>query len=57
MRELKGDRDRLVLIADKGVAMVIMDRQDYINKANNLLALLVYRPIPRGQLTKLKLNL
>ena len=31
------DRDHIVLTADKGVAMVIMDRQDYINKANSLL--------------------
>ena len=37
LRELKTDRDHIVLTADKGVAMVIMDRQDYINKANQLL--------------------
>ena len=36
LRELKRDRDRLVLTADKGVAMVIMDRQDYVNKSNQL---------------------
>ena len=28
LRELKRDRDRLVLTANKGVAMVVMDRQD-----------------------------
>ena len=33
IRELKRDRDHIVLTADKGVAMVIMDRQDYINKS------------------------
>ena len=32
LRELKRDRDCIVLTADKGVAMVIMDRQDYISK-------------------------
>ena len=37
LRELKRDRDCIVLTPDKGVAMVIMDRQDYINKANSLL--------------------
>ena len=37
IRELKRGRDQIVLTADKGVAMVIMDRQDYISKANNLL--------------------
>ena len=35
--ELKRDRDQIVLTADKGVAMVIMDRQDNINTTNNLL--------------------
>ena len=38
LRELKRDRYRLVLTANKGVAMVIMDRQDYINKSNKLLS-------------------
>ena len=33
--ELKGDKDRLVLTADKGVVMVVMNRQDYINKSNS----------------------
>ena len=36
LRELKRDRDRIVLTADKGVTMVIMDRQDYFNKAIHL---------------------
>ena len=38
IRELKRDKDCIVLTTDKGVAMVIMDRQDYISKANNLLS-------------------
>ena len=46
LRELKRDRDHTVLTADKGVAMVIMDRQDYINKANSLLNQNTYRSIP-----------
>ena len=46
LRELKKDRDCIVLTADKGVAMVIMDRQDYINKANTLLNQNTYRSIP-----------
>ena len=32
IRELKKNRDCIVLTAHKGVAMVIMDRQDYINQ-------------------------
>ena len=47
LRELKRDRDCIVLTVDKGVAMVIMDRQDYINKANRLLNQNTYRSIPR----------
>ena len=45
IRELKRDRDHIVLAADKGVARVIMDRQDYISKANNLLSQNTYKTI------------
>ena len=45
IRELKRDRECIVLTEDKGVTMVIMDRQDYISKANNLLSQNTYRPI------------
>ena len=37
LTELKQDNTRVILTADKGVAMVIMDQQDYINKAQSLL--------------------
>ena len=33
LAQLKKDRDRVILTADKGVGMVVMDREDYINKA------------------------
>ena len=45
IRELKRDKDCIVLTADKGVAMVIMDRQDYTSKANNLLSQNTYKTI------------
>ena len=45
IRELKRDRDCIVLTADKGVAIVIMDRQDYISKAENLLSQNTYKTI------------
>ena len=54
LRELKRDRDCIVLTADKGVAMVIMDRQDYINKANSLLNQNTYRSIPRDPTNTIK---
>ena len=54
MRKLKRDRDSIVLTTDKGVAMVIMDRQDYINKANHLLNQPTYRAIPRDPTNTIK---
>ena len=54
LRQLKRDRDRIVLTADKGVAMVIMDRQDYINKANHLLNQNTYRSIAKDPTNSIK---
>ena len=56
LRELKRDRDRIVLTADKGVAMVIMDRQDYINKANQLLNQDTYKVITKDPTNTIKTN-
>ena len=38
MKELKEDQSRVVLTADKGVAMVVMDREDCTYKAHILLS-------------------
>ena len=54
LRELKRDRDYIVLTADKGVAMVIMDRQDYINKANRLLNQGTYKSIAKDPTSSIK---
>ena len=64
LRELKRDRDCIVLTADKGVAMVVMDKQDCINKANQSLNQNTYKiifkdptnTIKNKQLTYLKLS-
>ena len=37
--------------------MVVMDRQDYINKSNNLLDQPAYRTIPRDSTNKIKAKL
>ena len=37
LTQLKQDNNRVILTADKGVAMVVMDLQDYNNKAQALL--------------------
>ena len=43
LTELKRDKDRIVLTADKRLAMVILDRKEYIEKAENLLQQSAYR--------------
>ena len=37
LKELKLDNSRLILTADKGVALVVIDKQEYIKKAEDLL--------------------
>ena len=54
LRELKRHRDHIVLTVGKGVAMVVLDRQDYINKANALLNQKTYRAIPRDPTNSIK---
>ena len=54
LRELKRDRDHIVLTVDKGVSMVIMDRQDYINKANHLLNQSTYKSIAKDPTSSIK---
>ena len=57
LSQLKKDKDRLILTADKGVAMVIMDKEDYNNKVQELLAQPAYRSIPRDPTNKIKAQL
>ena len=54
IRELKRDRDHIVLTEDKGVAMVIMDRQDYINKSKHLLNQPTYKAISQDPTNTIK---
>ena len=37
LRKLKKDENRMVLTADKGVSLVVLDKEDYIHKAEELL--------------------
>ena len=55
--QLKRDKDRIILTVDKGVAMVVLDREDYIEKAGNLLAQPSYRTLDRDPTNKLKARL
>ena len=52
--QLRKDKNRVILMADKGVSMVVMDRDDYNNKAEELLHQPTYRPIPNDPTNKLK---
>ena len=55
LTQLKKDNTRVVLTADKGVAMVIMDQQDYINKAQSLLQdTNTYNVLPKDLTSHLK---
>ena len=38
LARLRRDKDRIILTADKGVAIAVQDKREYIDKANNLLA-------------------
>ena len=57
LAELKRDKDRIILTVDKGVAMVVFDRENYIEKAENLLAQPAYRTMDRDPTSKLKAKL
>ena len=57
LTELRKDSNRIVLAADKGVAIVVMDRKDYTDKATNLLSQPAYRTIHRDPTNHLKAKL
>ena len=54
IKELKKDQDRMVLTADKGVSMVVMDREEYERKSEDLLNQPTYRALPSDPTTKQK---
>ena len=37
IQDLRRDKERIVLTPDKGVSMVVMDKEDYIRKSDELL--------------------
>ena len=58
LKQLKADKDHIILTADKCVVLVVIDRQDYIKKARNLLEdTSNYRPIPIDPTNKHKAKL
>ena len=54
LAELRKDKNRITQTADKGVSMVVMDREEYIRKAEELLDQPTYNLIPTDPTTKYK---
>ena len=52
LEEMRKDKNRIIIMADKGVSMMVMDREDYIRKAEELLSQPTYKPIPTDPTTK-----
>ena len=54
---LKKYKDRVILTVDKGMAMVVMDKEEYVSKAKDILQQPAYRSIPRDPTNKIKAQL
>ena len=52
--ELREDNNRIVLTADKGACIVVIDREEYIKKAKELLIQATYKVISANPTTKQK---
>ena len=57
LAELKREKDRVILTADKGVAMVVMDREEYVTRAQELLSQLANKLSSRHPTNKIKAQL
>ena len=56
LKEIRNDNTRIVLTADKGVSMVVMDKEDYIHKLEELLQSSTYKILTTDPTTKHKNN-
>ena len=52
--ELKKDNTRIILTADKGVSLVVMNKEDYVKKAEELLNQPTYRNVSSDPTTECK---
>ena len=57
INELKKDDSRMILTTDKGVALVVIDKADYIKRAEELLNKPTYKKIPDDPTNKQKTKL
>ena len=54
LAELRKDKSKIILTADKGVSLVVMDREEYITKDQELLDQPEYKSIPNDSTMKYK---
>ena len=54
--ELKMDNNRLILTADKGVALVVMDKEDYSKKQRNYWTNQLIEPSPMTPPPSIKIS-
>ena len=54
IQELKREQDKIILTANKGVSMVVMDKEDYIKKLKDLLKQNTYRELAADPTNKYK---
>ena len=54
INELKKDQSRMILTTDKGVALVVLNTEDYKKKEEDLLNQNTYRPLTTDPTVKLK---
>ena len=57
LKELKRDKERVILTADKGVALVVMKKEDYIKKSEEILNTSTYKKIAEDPTNKQKSKL
>ena len=57
IQELKRDDSRIILTADKGVVMVVLNKEDYIQKAKHLLNQPTYKKMKEDPTSKQKARL
>ena len=57
LKQLREDQEKIVLTADKGVAMVVLDKKDYVDKVEDVLVPLAFRTINTDPTNNLKAKL
>ena len=54
IHELKKDKERIILTADKRVSIVVMDKEEYIKKSEELLHQTAYKELTTDSTTEYK---